>query len=124
MEFIDWLNTEINTRGWTSNELARRAELSSGAISLVLSGQRSPGPDFCLGIARALRIPPERVFRQAGLLPPYIIGDEDEKNEHELIDYYRTLTPHNRNTILTLARALHEQQSEYTTKGDKTNGQT
>ena len=68
--FTAWLYEQLNARDWSMNELARRADISSGAISLVMSGQRGPGPDVCLGIARALQLPPETVFRKAGLLPP------------------------------------------------------
>jgi len=118
MEFVDWLNTEVEKRGWTFNELARQAGLSSGAVSLVLSSQRGAGPEFCNGIARALHVPAERVFRLAGLLPARIIGEDNEEQKRELIDYFDALGTNDRQTVVTLTRALYEQHPEYNTKED------
>jgi transcriptional regulator with XRE-family HTH domain len=69
-KFAEWLLEEIDRRNWSQSELARRAELAQPTISLVLSEQKNPGPDFCQGVARAFRVPTEVVFRRAGLLPP------------------------------------------------------
>ena len=68
-EFTAWLNAEVEGRGWTFGELGRRASLSSGGISKVMTQQARPGWDFCLKVSHALRIPAEQVFRIAGLLP-------------------------------------------------------
>lgn len=77
---------------------------------MVMTEQRNPGPDFCNNIARALNVPPERVFRLAGLLPPVIIGQEQEQ---ELLNYFNYLNSYDRHTILILARALHEKHADY-----------
>ena len=69
-EFSVWLQAELEHRGWDQAELARRSEVTPAQISRILSQTRRPGPDACLAIARALRVPPEEVFRRAGLLPP------------------------------------------------------
>ncbi len=68
MDFVKWLRAEIEERGWSQNELGRRAGVSSGGISLILSRQRRPSPGVCRGIARVLEIPEETVFRKAGIL--------------------------------------------------------
>ncbi len=65
-----WLAKEIEYRGWSIRELARRADLSHTAISNVLSRQRRPGWDLCFALAYALKLPPEAMFRKARLLPP------------------------------------------------------
>lgn len=70
MSFQDWLISELQNRGWSQAELARRANVSRAAISNVLSSNRNPGPELCEAIALAMHIQPEEVFRQAGLLPP------------------------------------------------------
>jgi len=67
-DFTDWLNAELNTRGWGYNELARRAGLSSGGVSIVMTERQRPGWEFCTKIADALVEKPERVLRLAGLL--------------------------------------------------------
>lgn len=69
-DFATWLMREIETRGWTNAELARRAGISAASISMVVSGQKGVGLDFCLGVSRAFGQPPETVLRKAGLLPP------------------------------------------------------
>ena len=70
--FSEWLQEELASRGWSAADLARRARLTTGAISHVINGSRRPGPDFCRAVARALGYPQELVFRKAGLIddPP------------------------------------------------------
>ncbi len=72
IETIDWLENELETRGWTKAELARRAKINQSGLSMLFSGARGPGVDICQSLARALHFPPEEVFRHAGLLPPKI----------------------------------------------------
>lgn len=68
--FVEWLIGEVESRGWSFRYLGRRAGLSSGAISKVVTGAALPGWEFCRKVAAALGVPPETVFRLAGLLPP------------------------------------------------------
>lgn len=67
--FADWLLQQLNQRGWSQAELARNADVSRTAISDVISGKHSAGFDLCVAISHALKLPPETVFRAAGLLP-------------------------------------------------------
>lgn len=69
-EIGEWILQEAEARGWSLREVARQAGLSQPGISHVISGDRNPGPDLCLGLAKAFDYPPENVFRMAGLLPP------------------------------------------------------
>ncbi len=73
---------------------------------------------MCLGLARALKVPPEHIFRLAGLLPPRIIGEDHEGQKHELLDYFDALDPDSRNTLVAIAHTLHEQRAEYNAKKD------
>ncbi len=68
-KFSGWLIQQLNQRGWYQAELARNAEVSRTAISDVISEKHTAGFDLCLAISRALKLPPEIVFRAAGLLP-------------------------------------------------------
>ncbi|WP_322792910.1 helix-turn-helix transcriptional regulator [Bellilinea sp.] len=71
MDFSDWLLNEINKRGWSQAELARRAGIPRQIISNYINRQREkPDSDVLVSISRALNLPPETVFRAAGLLPP------------------------------------------------------
>lgn len=105
-EFITWLTKELNDRGWTNSELARRSELVPSTVSMVISGKTNPGLEFCLGVARAFGLPPEAVLRKAGLLPPLPAAVEGEQ---EVIGILRTLTAGQRNIILSMLRALAPQ---------------
>lgn len=68
--FGDWLNKEIKRRKWRQADLARAANLDTAVISNLVNGKRGPGEDTCTAIAKAFDLPPETVFRAAGLLPP------------------------------------------------------
>jgi transcriptional regulator with XRE-family HTH domain len=109
-QLIEWINEELTLRGWSLRELARRAKVSTGALSMVMNQQRGAGPEFCRSIARALGVPPEQVFRLAGLLP----AQSQRKDEvEELLFYYGQLTPDNQARARMLLRALAEERAEY-----------
>jgi transcriptional regulator with XRE-family HTH domain len=78
-QFVEWINKEISAKGWSSSELARRAKVTSSAMSKLLNQQNNPGLETCLGIAEALGYPPEYVLRKAGLIPPLPSGPDDER---------------------------------------------
>jgi len=103
MSFSDWLNDELQARGWALNELGRRAGVSSAAVSLVMSGQRNAGPEFCTGVAVALDLPPVIVFRKAGLLPP---ADPETEERREAQYLFSQLIDEDQTTVLTIMRAL------------------
>jgi transcriptional regulator with XRE-family HTH domain len=69
MEFMKYIDDELKNRGWSRNELAKRAGLSNSYFSLLSSGARGIGADACMKIAKALHITPETVYSWAGLLP-------------------------------------------------------
>jgi len=98
---------EIDKRGWSIRELAKRANLAHGTINSVLAQKSKPGVIFCTGIARALREPPERIFRLAGLLPPVIIGQEREK---ELLDLFHNLDVSDQNRVIGIARQFYQER--------------
>jgi len=101
-----WLVDELETRGWSRSEAARRGHVSSSMFDKVINGHARPGLDFCRGIARAFCIPPEEVFRRAGLLPP---EPEANRAEREYLYVYRQLPEHERRHALVVARALLEE---------------
>lgn len=69
-EFSSWLLRILEEKGLNQSELARQAGLSRAAISDIISGRRGIGKNAAKQIARALKMPPEQVFRAAGILPP------------------------------------------------------
>ncbi|NIP97515.1 MAG: helix-turn-helix transcriptional regulator [Akkermansiaceae bacterium] len=101
--FGDWLAATIKERGWNQSELARRANISQATLSRLIGETRQPGPDVCLSLARALNIPPETLFKHAGLLPPDPTPVSQEK---EALSLFRRLPETARQLILTQLRAL------------------
>jgi len=102
-KLTEWLKQQLDSRGWTYNELGRRAELSSGTISNVMGDRTNPGLDFCIGVARAFGERPEMVLRLAGLLPP--IPDAVDE-ESEILSIVRHLPPAKREAALDMLRGL------------------
>lgn len=99
--FIEWLEDELQERSWNGSELSRRSGMSQASVSMVLSGRRQAGNEFCDGVAKAFKMPPETVYRIAGLLPVKPNADEvvleithlseklDEANREDVRDYAR-----------------------------------
>lgn len=102
-DFNIWLIKEIETRGWSNSELARRAGVVPSTISMVLSGQNRPGFDFCVKVARALQMPPEMILRRAGLLPSIPNSVEEEA---EAMGILRGLPNSARRTVMQMLRGV------------------
>lgn len=103
MEFSKWLQAELNNRGWGQSDLARRSGLSTSQISNVLNGGRDAGPDFCIGVARALGISREEVFRQRGWLlrePTLVVPADADTRLTDLAETVRQLNQDLRDLIL------------------------
>lgn len=105
--FTDWLQKELDTRGWSQSELGRRANLASATISYVLSGNTNPGFEFCKKVALAFGVSPERILRMAGLLPP---EPEPTANSKEANQLFSQLTDEEQEIVLAQMRALVERR--------------
>ena len=70
--FSLWLKQQLESRGWKQSDLARASHLNTAVISNLINKKRGPGYDSCNAIAKAFKLPPEIVFRAAGLLPQKI----------------------------------------------------
>ena len=83
--FSEWLKNELGSRNWKQADLVREANLDSAVISNLINGKRKSGENTARAIAHAFKLPPETVFRAAGLLPPQL-------PETELISQINHLT--------------------------------
>lgn len=108
-ELRDWLSQELNQRGWSHNELARRAGVAQSAVSGTLSGNRKAGTEFCVKVASALDEPPEKLLRLAGILPTSPLQDSQLQ---ELIDLIKNLSPENRQDVLDYIRFRFQQEKQ------------
>lgn len=104
-EFITWLTQKMNEFRWGNSELARRAGLAPSTISMVISGQKRPGLDFCVGVAQAFNLSPEDVLQKAGLIPSK--PEMDEKS-WEMLRLFQQLEPADQERLLQAARAWVE----------------
>lgn len=64
--FGDWLQGELDRRGWSISDLARAINAAPAVVSRWRSGARRPRPDQCRKIAAALMIDPLVVLYYAG----------------------------------------------------------
>ena len=102
-KFVAWLIQQLQARGWTNSELARRADVVPSTISMVISEQKRPGFHLCVGIARAFGMQPEIILRKAGLLPslpPAVI------EEREAVAILRSLSDVTRGVVMQMLRNL------------------
>jgi transcriptional regulator with XRE-family HTH domain len=66
--FVKWLLQELESRGWSREELARRAGVQSSSLTHIVNGDRNVGADVARGIAKGLGVPQVEVFTRAGLI--------------------------------------------------------
>lgn len=96
-----WLEAELKTREWTQSDLARISGIHRGIISKIILGGSQPTPETMEAIARALKLPPEHVFRAAGILPP--ITEINEETE-QIIYESSKLNPQDRAEVIAYIR--------------------
>lgn len=112
VDFPKWLLDQRNAQGWTQSELARAAGVSRQVISDYEGYKRKYfDEDILKGIARALKMPAEVVFRAAGLLDAKPESDEwIEEMSHKI----SLLPPSSRGVISKLLDALLEESQPQT----------
>jgi len=101
-KFASWLEDELAARNWKPADLAARANVAQATISNILNSNREVGYKTALAIARALNVPPDYVFREAGILPPSP-GTERDPTFQEIVDIMRNLPPEERQEVLEYA---------------------
>jgi len=106
--FFIWIDTEVKANGWTYAELARRAKKSPGSISNTMNGHNVVTWDFCAAIAMAFGLPPETVFKEAGLLPK---TKESTTLEH-LVDVAEKLDEEKLGLLANIADVIYQRQQE------------
>jgi transcriptional regulator with XRE-family HTH domain len=111
LRFSDWLQSEMDKRGWSQSDCARSADLNRAVINKLLNGKSRPQPSTLIALARGFKIPVETVYRAAGLLPPSIDGDDTTE---EFIYIFNSIqSPQLRITAIRLLKALiSEEENE------------
>jgi transcriptional regulator with XRE-family HTH domain len=76
--FSDWLIAQMKVRDWSQSDLARASGLTRQAIGRYLAEKTKTPDEFALQkIAHAFELPPETVYRAAGILPSKPADDEE-----------------------------------------------
>lgn len=68
--FARWLKRQMDDLGLNQNELAQASGLYASNVSMVLSGEKEPGTNFFIKIAKGLHLPPGYVFEQYATSAP------------------------------------------------------
>ena len=100
MKMSEWLKAKLSETGMTQAELSRRSGISPGHITKVLNGERGLGEQGLKGIAEALKVPPEEVFRAAGLLPKI---PETSAKEEQMLYLFRQMNNDQQQDVLDYA---------------------
>ena len=108
-DFVEWLETELEKRQWRKSDLAKLGGVSAAQITRIIKREQHPGPETCRSIARAFRLPPETVFRIAGLLPQQ---PDEPPTLREWIHYYLQASDEDRERMLEVARTLSQKSQK------------
>jgi transcriptional regulator with XRE-family HTH domain len=117
LRFAEWLQSEIDKRGWSQSDCARAAELNRAVINKLLNSKSKPQPHTLIAIARAFKIPIEIAYRAAGLLPPST--DSDDTLEELVYIFKRIQSPQRRSTAMMLIKALCAEEENEQRGDDK-----
>lgn len=108
-EFSEWLQKELERRGWNQAELSRRSGVSEAQITRIITTERGPGPDAAKAFAHALHYPEEFIFRKAGLLSEKPEDEPMAPSLAELIHLYLTASEEEQERMLEVIRVLSSQ---------------
>lgn len=118
MHFSEWLQRELDKRGWSQSECARACDLNRAVINKLLNGKCKPQPATLMAIARGFKIPVETAYRAAGLLPASTDGEETSR---EVLHLFQSLhSSQRKSTAIMLLKALvaeEENQLRHDGKG-------
>jgi transcriptional regulator with XRE-family HTH domain len=104
MYFSEWLQIEMDKRGWSQSDLARASDLNRAVINKLLNGKSHPQPATLECISRALKVPIEMTYRAAGLLPN---NPENDDAIEEAIHVLKSIQSSQRKaTAIALLKAL------------------
>jgi len=78
-------------------DLAKETGSSQSTISRIVTGERNPSAELCILIAKALDLPPQLLFFEAGLLPR---DKHSEKFTTEIEFKFSKLKNHEQDFIL------------------------
>ena len=109
MTFGNWMQSQINDRGWTQRELSRRSGVSQAQISNFINGSRKPTADACQRLAQALEHPLDTVLREAGILTS---SGEDDPTIAETVELMRNMPPNKKRLALNVLKTIFHDRGD------------
>ena len=98
----NWLIKMMAENGSMSQtELAHRSGLSKQAISVLIKGGSDPLVSTLISLSKGLKIPPEKLFREAGIFPGVAVNKEQKE---ELIYLFDKFPEEEKEDLLTYMR--------------------
>jgi transcriptional regulator with XRE-family HTH domain len=99
IDFPGWLQKQMDARKWGQADLANAAGINRQVIWGYLNRSKKPSEEILVKLAHALEIPPQEIFRAAGILPAesnhdaffealkFITGDLDTNTKNDILEY-------------------------------------
>ena len=110
-KFKEWLMKEMDKREWSQADLARYADLNRAVINKLLNGHSAtPRPATLEAIARAFKVPVEKVYRVAGLLPE--VPENEGVIEEALHHLSQIQDPKRKSAVISVIKALAEEEKK------------
>lgn len=109
-DFVEFIEAELEKRGWNWSSLARHAGMSTGTLSNIVTGGRTPGPETCNSIARALKLSPSLVFVKAGIMDPDP-NVEYSVRARELMLNFDSLSSDDQTIVIYLVKLMREKRT-------------
>lgn len=104
-EFIDWLKSKIDEKGWSMRETARQLGVSSPVVLSIITDGDAPSWDTCEAISKAFDVPTVVVMQLAGKLtetPPKVAQQTMQSKEWQRL--IEGLSPDEVNEMMEMAR--------------------
>lgn len=111
IDLAEYLQRELDQRGWSQAELADKAKLDPGIISRALNRGRMPSVESLVAIANALGVRPERVMIGAGIFPPNPADNPDVLTE-KIIHLVSQMDEIDKNDVLQYAEVVLNRSRE------------
>lgn len=98
----NWLQAQLQAKGWSLRELGRRANLSHSYLSKIMNDEMEPGAKFYMGVARAFDLDAAAIERldREGIDPGDLAAFDDEGLGAEIIRLVQALPPEEKREVL------------------------
>jgi transcriptional regulator with XRE-family HTH domain len=108
-EFWEWLDGVIEQYGPSERKFAEKVGIAPSVISKARTNVQPISWDACKAIADFIGVPPEKVFRLAGLLPQPL---DWQPEFDEWMGVFQDLSDDDKAELLTIARMKRQRKQK------------